>query len=66
MTDASDKEPKEIAKAEEAGEEAGGDEQVEESPDVHFEPVIKLEKEVEVKTHEEEENVVFKMYPERN
>ncbi|ANB12161.1 Yrb1p [Sugiyamaella lignohabitans] len=31
-----------------------------ESPDVHFEPVIKMEK-VEVKTNEEEEEVVYKM-----
>ncbi|KAG0167234.1 single stranded nucleic acid binding protein [Apophysomyces sp. BC1034] len=35
-------------------------EEVEESPDVHFEPVVKLE-EVEVKTFEENENVLFKM-----
>lgn len=31
-----------------------------ESPDVHFEPIIKLE-EVEVKTNEEEEESLFKM-----
>ncbi|KAG1122403.1 hypothetical protein G6F42_011509 [Rhizopus arrhizus] len=31
-----------------------------ESPDVHFEPIIKLE-EVEVKTNEEEEDALFKM-----
>ncbi|CAO3640900.1 unnamed protein product [Mucor fragilis] len=31
-----------------------------ESPDVHFEPIIKLE-EVEVKTNEEEEDSLFKM-----
>ncbi|KAJ2955269.1 hypothetical protein NQZ79_g8709 [Umbelopsis isabellina] len=35
-------------------------EEVEASPDVHFEPVIKLE-EVQVKTNEEEEEVLFKM-----
>ena len=29
--------------------------------DPHFEPVIKLEQQVETKTHEEEENVLFKM-----
>jgi Ran-binding protein 1 len=40
---------------------AAGEEQVEASPDVHFEPVIKLEKQVETKTHEEDEIVVFKM-----
>ncbi|KAJ1658064.1 Ran GTPase binding protein Sbp1 [Dispira simplex] len=35
-------------------------EEVETSPDVHFEPVIRLAK-VEVKTMEEDEDVVFKM-----
>jgi Ran-binding protein 1 len=35
-------------------------EEVEASPDVHFEPVIKLE-EVEVKTMEENEDALFKM-----
>ncbi|KAI9323156.1 hypothetical protein BX666DRAFT_1883867 [Dichotomocladium elegans] len=34
--------------------------EVEASPDVHFEPVIKLEQ-VEVKTNEEDEDVIFKM-----
>ncbi|RKP10845.1 hypothetical protein THASP1DRAFT_8960, partial [Thamnocephalis sphaerospora] len=34
--------------------------EVEASPDVHFEPVVKLQQ-VEVKTHEEDEDVVFKM-----
>ncbi|KAK6350107.1 hypothetical protein TWF696_006354 [Orbilia brochopaga] len=40
----------------------GGDdeEEVEESPDIHFEPLVTLEK-VEVKTNEESEDVVFKM-----
>lgn len=37
------------------------EEQVAESPDVHFEPVIKLEKQVEVKTLEEDEHALFKM-----
>ncbi|OMH85166.1 Ran-specific GTPase-activating protein 1 [Zancudomyces culisetae] len=36
------------------------EEEVVESPDVHFEPVIKL-KEVEVKTLEEDEETLFKM-----
>jgi len=31
-------------------------------PDVHFEPVIKLETKVAVKTWEEDEEVIFKMY----
>lgn len=35
-------------------------EEVAASPDVHFEPVIKLDQ-VEVKTHEEDEQVLFKM-----
>ncbi|KAI9269181.1 RanBP1 domain-containing protein [Phascolomyces articulosus] len=35
-------------------------EEVEASPDVHFEPVVKLEA-VEVKTFEEDEDVLFKM-----
>lgn len=32
-----------------------------ESPDVHFEPVVQLEK-ADVKTHEESEEQTFKMY----
>lgn len=32
-----------------------------EENDPHYEPVIKLEKQVETKTFEEDENVVFKM-----
>ncbi|RKP25014.1 hypothetical protein SYNPS1DRAFT_8801, partial [Syncephalis pseudoplumigaleata] len=36
------------------------EEEVDASPDVHFEPVVKLA-EVEVKTLEEDEDVVFKM-----
>ncbi|CEP16693.1 hypothetical protein [Parasitella parasitica] len=47
----SDKEEKKIAEQQE--------EEVE-SPDVHFEPIIKLE-EVVIKTNEEEEDVLFKM-----
>ena len=34
---------------------------MEEEPDVHFEPVIKLDQ-VETKTNEEDEEVLFKMY----
>ncbi len=34
---------------------------MEESPDVHFEPVVRLTETVETKTHEEMEEVVFKM-----
>ncbi|BFZ55333.1 Ran GTPase binding protein Sbp1 [Savitreella phatthalungensis] len=37
------------------------DKAVEEEADVHFEPVIKLDKAVEVTTNEESEEVVFKM-----
>ncbi|KDR83406.1 hypothetical protein GALMADRAFT_132860 [Galerina marginata CBS 339.88] len=33
----------------------------EEEVDVHFEPVIKLTEQVDTKTHEEDENVLFKM-----
>lgn len=36
------------------------DEEAPESPDVHFEPVVKLEK-VEVKTNEEDEETLFKV-----
>ncbi|KAH7100651.1 RanBP1 domain-containing protein [Auriculariales sp. MPI-PUGE-AT-0066] len=35
--------------------------QKEEEADVHFEPVIQLTEKVETKTHEEDEDVVFKM-----
>jgi Ran-binding protein 1 len=34
----------------------------EEETDVHFEPVIKLTEQVDTKTHEEEEDTLFKMY----
>lgn len=34
---------------------------MEESPDVHFEPVMKLEPLQQVKTFEEDEDSVFKM-----
>ncbi|KAI9295145.1 hypothetical protein K502DRAFT_337630 [Neoconidiobolus thromboides FSU 785] len=40
--------------------ETEGEDQVEPSPDVHFEPIVKLE-EVEVKTAEEDEEIIFKM-----
>lgn len=33
----------------------------EEEVDVHFEPVIKLTEQVDTKTHEEDEDVLFKM-----
>lgn len=33
----------------------------EEESDPHFEPVIKLTNQVETKTHEEDEDVLFKM-----
>ena len=33
-----------------------------EDPNINFEPVIKLQAGVEVKTHEEDEEVLFKMY----
>ena len=38
------------------------EDQVEESVDVHFEPVMKLEILANVKTFEEDEDCVFKMY----
>ena len=34
----------------------------EEEADVHFEPVIKLTEQVDTKTHEEDEDVLFKMF----
>ena len=34
----------------------------EEDADVHFEPVIKLTEQVDTKTHEEDEVVLFKMF----
>ena len=42
------------------GQQGAGDE-APESPDVHFEPLVKLE-EVAVTTNEEDEYVEFKMY----
>ncbi|KAJ2477267.1 Ran GTPase binding protein Sbp1 [Coemansia sp. RSA 2131] len=39
---------------------AGAQEEAVESPDVHFEPIVKLQ-DVEVKTHEEDEDCIFKM-----
>ncbi len=41
--------------------EPAGDE-APESPEVHFEPVVKLVDEVAVTTNEEDESVEFKMY----
>ncbi|KAI8845930.1 RanBP1 domain-containing protein [Chytriomyces cf. hyalinus JEL632] len=49
-----DQTPAADAAAEEDGE-------VEASPEVHFEPIVKLEQLEEVKTFEEDEDVVFKM-----
>lgn len=53
---------KEEPKEEEAKEESKEDEEkaVEEEADVHFEPLVKLDK-VDVKTNEEEEEVLFKV-----
>ncbi|KAI8609986.1 RanBP1 domain-containing protein [Chytriomyces sp. MP71] len=47
-----------VAAADAGGEEDG---EVEASPEVHFEPVVKLEQLEEVKTFEEDEDVLFKM-----
>lgn len=41
---------------------AAGEDAVVESADVHFEPVVKLEQLAEIKTNEEEEESLFKMY----
>ncbi|EGS20817.1 ran-specific GTPase-activating protein 1-like protein [Thermochaetoides thermophila DSM 1495] len=51
------------AAAKESAKEGAGDEddQPPESEDVHFEPVIRLTEKVEIKTHEEQEEQVFKM-----
>ncbi|KAJ1898381.1 transcription factor TFIIF complex subunit Tfg3 [Kickxella alabastrina] len=38
----------------------GNQEEIVESPDIHFEPIVKLE-DVVVKTHEEDEEPIFKM-----
>jgi hypothetical protein len=38
------------------------EEEVVQGEDVHFEPVMKLEKLTSVKTLEEEEEILFKMY----
>jgi hypothetical protein len=48
-------------KEEDDQEEDGAADEAPESPDVHFEPLVKLE-EVQVTTNEEEESVEFKMY----
>lgn len=43
------------------GADATQEDEAPESPDVHFEPLVHLEK-AEVKTHEESEEQAFKMY----
>ena len=43
------------------GKEEEEEEQVVQSEDVHFEPVMKLEKLQQVKTLEEDEEILFKM-----
>ncbi|KAJ2724990.1 Ran GTPase binding protein Sbp1 [Coemansia sp. Benny D115] len=40
---------------------AEAQEEVVESPDVHFEPIVKLKDDVVIKTHEEDEDPIFKM-----
>ncbi|CCE87283.1 Piso0_005830 [Millerozyma farinosa CBS 7064] len=58
-----DKETKEVEKKEEGKQEKEENEEEgaeEEEPDVHFEPVVKLEK-VDVKTNEENEEVLYKV-----
>lgn len=45
---------------EESKKDKEGDDEAPESPDVHFEPLVKLEK-VEVKTNEEDEEVIYKI-----
>ncbi|KAL9606808.1 MAG: hypothetical protein Q9179_000016 [Wetmoreana sp. 5 TL-2023] len=49
----------EAAEADKEGE--GGDEEAPESPDVHFEPVVRLTEKVDTKTNEELEEQTFKM-----
>lgn len=58
--DKDDSEKKEPAAAAADAADADADAADEEEPDVHFEPLVKLEK-VEVKTNEENEDVVFKI-----
>ncbi|CCE86174.1 Piso0_005830 [Millerozyma farinosa CBS 7064] len=58
-----DKETKEVEKKDEGKQEKAENEEEgaeEEEPDVHFEPVVKLEK-VDVKTNEEDEEVLYKV-----
>jgi len=57
MADTADTENKQVIKESSKGAE---EEDVAPSPDVHFEPLVSLD-EVEVKTHEEDEDVLFKM-----
>ncbi|KAK2766996.1 hypothetical protein FQN54_006313 [Arachnomyces sp. PD_36] len=61
-TDEGADEPSGSAKAQKEKEkEEKGEEEVEESPDVHFEPVVHLTEKVETKTNEELEEQTFKM-----
>ncbi|KAK7204191.1 hypothetical protein BZA70DRAFT_281772 [Myxozyma melibiosi] len=55
-----DKKEKETKPAAEDAAAEQNDDEAPASPDVHFEPVVKLEK-VEVKTNEEEEEAIFKI-----
>ncbi|KAJ3311466.1 Ran GTPase-binding protein yrb1, partial [Blyttiomyces sp. JEL0837] len=59
MAEEPTKEPTVEQTAEGAAE--GAEEEVEASPEVHFEPVVKLDQLDEVKTFEEDEEVLFKM-----
>lgn len=52
--------PKAESKEEEDGSKKSESKEEEEEADVHFEPIVNLEK-VDVKTNEEEEDSVFKM-----
>ncbi|GBB88686.1 hypothetical protein RclHR1_15240007 [Rhizophagus clarus] len=57
MADTADTENKQVVTESSKGAE---EEDVAPSPDIHFEPIVSLD-EVEVKTHEEDEDVLFKM-----
>lgn len=60
MADKPKEEPKKEETKEETKEEKKeAEDEAPESPDVHFEPIVQLEK-VEIKTEEEEENVLYK------
>ncbi|KAJ8329621.1 Ran GTPase binding protein Sbp1 [Batrachochytrium dendrobatidis] len=58
MTDTTHDKPTAV---EEVKTEAAGEDEVEASPDVHFEPVMKLEQLDDIKTFEEDEDAIFKM-----